>query len=1350
MPTPRFTKAEENRAYYTYLEDMLGRIGQFDAWKAQVNQRRAENGQPAVQDLHISDEEFESAEKLLEDALRKGLILPDLEIDIALGADCFALYKALSETDRLLQGKNHLHIYQNGQYQSYSLEADGHTTDDKTVKLAEAAAVYPYVKSRVLSLTNDLLDARHFWLEGSPEPDEFTQAMQELGSMLRYYTALERGNDLGHRYDLRDMVNDLTPAYQKMEQFLQQAGKDEALDPREASVREAMNGFKVLYDALKAASARQPDPHRPPFSAVDLQAAEQRNADPLTYRLKEPELSEAEKQVLDALYPERIDTPEKYRRFWTDVNTGKLRVLGRDGQEASPENALAEIVDNPDRDRDPIFRLSGDGKTFEGKVITIRPSYAGAETTSYFAEPSNAGADTMEKRLILQELRSDLKALEADLQRAGTVFGPSEKRKAMHDELTKALENLPGPNTALAEEFPYLLHNAAQAAASYIADKAGQRMDDRQVDRLCVAHRIVVMEGLLRRPDLTHAEYLRNMYAEKVFLDGIADIHARAHSLADAFRIEPNEARQAMVRVLTDYTSPKSLQDAMDQRRQDIMASNDFTMHTTILGTELRAGDLKKLLREDRETTCKALDTRVNILQQHWKEVEKEAGVGPYGWVGKYGEHPDPTPEQTPYQVFLEGMLKALDRFDEWNALSASRQAQQGKTAAAAEKYQKAEKLVEEAFGKGLILDDNGRAIPGSTRCAALFERIRPATADEHDVSYLHVYRNGSFSSVEVANSGAAALTNQVKFYGAAAVYPYLKGRVNELTADLLSTQHFWVNSTPEYMKASEALVELSKKFDDPEFIRKNFSDLEKAFQPAVRAMEQYQEAKGESASLSSRQVTRLKTMSKFQAVYEAIREAAAAEAQPQPEPPTDLPFRTAELKNRVALVNLEAMGPEYVRAGLTNRQLMGEVRGSVPLEQPNAKSSPLFQYSSKELAGKFLYQDRDARKSDLKNRYFISARNAGAQREPLTAEEEKILNSLGLKGETAAQKYESFTELVKKGRIMVFNGNKPAEPGPALRVLAANLRRTDGKPHFYVRKDIKTYEGKTLAAPAEAAQGSSYELKDAPNLPIQTEQLLIYTDAIRLTSQLIRDLSRADGMLPAGTMRQLMSDQLKDIFKRFDHYDMEAGGERTMKEDFFELAETARAYIGQKKGQRLDSDQVDRLCVAHKIVAISDLIWQPNLSYELFLKNLYAEKAYLDGLADGHRRLKNSLDSNLKAVDRQLMSELTDPGKPDRQTVRTASGRMAEEDTGTGRNARAEKRVRVMKTHEFNAHIAGLGAAGLKELLQEKREVTCTALKTKENMQNYYWTEAERAAGVGPGAYEANHASRNQRQAGV
>ncbi len=1349
MPTPRFTNTEENRVYYAYLEDMLGRIGQFDAWKAQVGQRRAENGQPAVQDLHISDDEFDSAEKLIEDALRKGLILPDLESDLALGADCFALYQALSDNDRISQEDSHIHIYQNGQYQSYSLGADGHTTDDRTVKFAEAAAVYPYVKSRVLSLTNDLLDARHFWLEGSPEPDGFTQAMQDLGSMLRFYTADKRGRELGHRYDLRDMVNDLTPAYQKMEQFLQQAGKDEALDPREAGVREAMNGFKVLYDALKTASERQPDPQRPPFSPVDLQAAEQRNADPLVYRLKEPELSEDETQILDALYPERISTPEKYRRFWTDVNVGKLRVPGRDGQEAAPENALAEIVHNPNRGRDPIFRLSGDGKTFESMVVTRRPSYAGAETMSFFVEPSNAAANAAEKRLILQELRSDLKSLEADLQRAGTVFGPSDKRKRMHDELTKASESLPGPGGAPEAEVQYLLHDAALAAASYIADKAGQSMDDRQVDRLCVAHRIVVMEGLLRRPDLTHAEYLRNMYAEKIFLDGIADIHARAHSLADAFKIEPNEARLAMVRVLTDYTSPKSLQDAMDQRRQDIIASNDFTMHTTSLGTELRAGDLKKLLREDRETTCKALDTRVNILQQHWKEVEKEAGVGPYGWVGKYGEHP----EQTPYQAFLEGMLKTLDRFDEWNALSASQQAQQGKTAAAAEKYQKAEKMVEEAFGKGLILDNNGRAIPGSTGCAALFERIRPATADEHDVSYLHVYRNGSFSSVEVANSGAATLTNQVKFYGAASVYPYLKGRVNELTADLLSTQHFWVNSTPEYVKASEALVELSKKFDDPEFIRKNFSDLEKAFQPAVRAMEQYQEARGESASLSSRQVTRLKTMSKFQAVYEAVREAAAAEAQSQPEPPSDLPFRTAELKNRAALVNLEAMGPEYVKAGLTSRQLMGEVRGSVPLEQPDAKSSPVFRYSGKELAAHFLYPDRDARKADLKNRYFISARNAGSQREPLTAEEEKILNSLELKGETTAQKYESFTELVKKGQIMVFSGNKPADPEPALRVLAANLRRTDGKPHFYIRKDIKTYEGKTLAAPAEAAQNASYALKDAPNLPIQTEQLLIYTDAIRLTSQLIRDLSRADGMLPAGTMRRQMSDQLKDIFKRFDRYDMEAGGERSMKEDFFELAETARAYIGQKKGQRLDSDQVDRLCVARKIVAISDLIWQPNLSYELFLKNLYAEKAYLDGLADGHRRLKNSLDSNLKAVDRQLMSELTDPGKPDRQTVRTASGRMAEEDTGTGRNARAEKRVRVMKTHEFNAHIAGLGAAGLKDLLQEKREVTCTALKTKENMQNYYWTEAERAAGVGPGAYadtHPNHASRNQREAGV
>ncbi|MBQ0037337.1 MAG: hypothetical protein KBS74_01560 [Clostridiales bacterium] len=1355
MPATRFTKPEENRAYYAFLNDMLNHLGQFDTWKNQVNQRRAESGQPAVNDLRISDDEFESAEKFIEDALSKGLILPDKETYIALGSDCFKLYKAITAEDNASQADSHLHVYKNGQYHSLSVGADGRTADDGQTIFTEAASVYPYVKSRIIELTNDLLSAQHFWTDSSPELGEFSKAMRDLGRNFRFLTPINKNNKLGHLYGLKDMVDELSPAFRAMEQYLDNTDRNEELDPRQVTVRKAMNSFKIIYETVKAAAERQPDPRREPFSAVDLRNAEQRNADPLVFREKTVTLTADEEKVLNLLYPENnISVTEKNRLLWTAVNTGKLRVIDEYGDFAKPEDALRVLTFNT-RHKHGVhhYQLSNDGKTYESKVIKKVPDQ-GANGNTFTITQARENAPSSDKILIIKDVENELFRLGGDLWAARSYFGPSEKRQALGNGIHDAYEKLHFNQVSYEDDFKEFLHDAAESALAYIEDKKGNSLDAKQIDRLCVAHKIVALDSLLKQPDLTYGDYLKNMYAEKIFLDGVADIHSRSKSLVD---ITANEAEKAMAKELTTVESPELFKETMAAKRQAIMNSEEFWNCTTELGTELSAGDLKKMLHEEREVTCKKLNTEVNILHQHWKEVQREAGVGPYGWVGKYGtgqEPQRPAPKKTDkeaYCDFLTDMLKVLGRYDEWNAAPVIPQEPQRNDASSMVlpgKYKRAEKMVEEAFGKGLILDDNGRAIAGNAKCSAVFQKIRPVKSDANESSHLHIYKNGSFNSVDVKHDGTATLNGQSKFTEATIVCPYLKTRVNELTADLLSTQHFWVNSSPEYNKASEALVDLSKKLEDPEFAKKSFSDLEKEFLPTVRAMEQYQESKRETANLSSRQVTRLKIMSKFQAIYEAVKEAAADRPRPRPEPLSDLAFRGAELKNKAALVNLEKMGPEYVKAGLTNRQLLGEVRSSVPVELPNTKKSPVFKYTSKEIAAHFLYGDQENRKLNLKNKYFISpSGKAVTQREPFTAEEEKILNSLNLTGADINQKYENFLEIAKKGKIMVFNGNKPAAPEEALRVLASNIRRADGKAHFYQRKDIKTYEGKTLELPAGAEPNRNYEIKPAGNLPIQTDQLLIYTEAIKQTSQLIKDLAHADSMLPPGELHREMSDKLKDIFKRFDQYDMENGSVEAFKRDFYDLASAARHYIGNKKGKSLDDNTVDRLCVAHKIVAISDLIWQPNLSYELFLKNMYAEKVYLDGLANGHSKIKYSLDANMKAVDKKLMAELTDTGKLDTQPGWTWDHKPATYSIGTGRNARAEKRIQVMQTREFNQHIAGMGVAGLKELLKEKREVTCEALKTTENLRNMYWSEIQQAAGVGPGAYSAqpqNNAARN------
>ena len=145
------------------------------------------------------------------------------------------------------------------------------------------------------------------------------------------------------------------------------------------------------------------------------------------------------------------------------------------------------------------------------------------------------------------------------------------------------------------------------------------------------------------------------------------------------------------------------------------------------------------------------------------------------------------------------------------------------------------------------------------------------------------------------------------------------------------------------------------------------------------------------------------------------------------------------------------------------------------------------------------------------------------------------------------------------------------------------------------------------------------------------------------------------------------------------------------LKDAFSKLADTAETYIKLHKDGNINQKQRTRLAVAQKIITINEVLGDTKLTYDKYLKTMYAKKVMLDAIAVKNDETQDKLNGE----------DALEPG----ETIKKVVKDNIFIGTQLCKTSKYEKEYdikNIMKSEAFKEATDGKSTKELKEMLME------------------------------------------------
>lgn len=312
---------------------------------------------------------------------------------------------------------------------------------------------------------------------------------------------------------------------------------------------------------------------------------------------------------------------------------------------------------------------------------------------------------------------------------------------------------------------------------------------------------------------------------------------------------------------------------------------------------------------------------------------------------------------------------------------------------------------------------------------------------------------------------------------------------------------------------------------------------------------------------------------------------------------------------------------------------------------------------------------------------------------------------------ESQIKSIEDFSKELKDGQIIVFDKNgKLVSQKDALGVLANKISYPDGKPAFFrYDKERKAYVGREFEMEAHSADYKVVGFKENPDKIISRDYFLVCNQVLEDVAELWTDLDKAKSFHHS-TEHTKMKEALEDIYKEFGELDFSECKNLQLKDAFSKLAETANKYIDLHRYGDINDNQITRLSVAQKITAIGEALNDRNISYEQYLKNMYAKKVMLDEISATSYITKAKEEDPDQLDDDETLSDVRRHNKQTLKELRFTKNHAEKFDVKN-----------IMKSDAFKKQTNGKSIEKLKDLLKNP-----SRLDTHEAFKDFFEPKKE------------------------